>query len=272
MRLSMSTSLAFLKNVYQFIIISFVMMTFSSLSYAGNPIELTLGYQINESFPYQMGYGSQIANPPGIAVDILKAAAEKVGVDIKIVRYPNKRVQLYLSKGEIDGAFMYSFQEKRMVNGRYPRKDGKVDSDRRITNVSYSLYTLKGGSLRWDGKKISGLTGRIGAGRGYSIVGDLQKMGVKVDEVNSERKAFAILILNRIAAVAAQGTTADPLIKEKGYSTIEKLEPPLKSKPYFLMLNHQFVGNHPDVAERLWNAIGQVREQVVQDVSGKYLK
>lgn len=97
-------------------------------------------------------------------------------------------------------------------------------------------------------------------------------MGVKVDEVNSERKAFAMLILNRIVAVAAQGTTADPLIKEKGYSTIEKLEPPLKSKPYFLMLSHQFVGNHPDVAERLWNAIGQVREQVDQDVAGKYLK
>jgi len=273
MFLSLSASLAMPNKISSFLLFSFVIVLFSSYCNANEPLKLTFSYQINEVYPYQMGNGIEIASPPGIAIDILKAAAAVVGLDIEFVRYPNKRVQLYLSEGIIDGAFMFSFKKERIGNGRYPLKAGKLDSDRRITTLSYSLYSLKGSSIKWDGENITGLeTGEIGAGRGYSIVGDLQKMGIHIVEFNIESKAFAQLNRDRLDAVAAQDTTADPLIKEMGFSNIQKLEKPLKKKPYFLMLSAKFVDKYPVIAEQLWNAIEQVREQVIQKVSHQYIK
>lgn len=57
-----------------------------------------------------------------------------------------------------------------------------------------------------------------------------------------------------------------------GFKTIKKLTPPLKTKPYFLMLSHQFVKKHPIVAEEIWDMVEQVREQITTNVANKYLK
>jgi len=270
---SITASLVMLKKVFLFFLVSYVVVLSSSYCSANDTLKLTFSYQINESYPYQMGTGTEVANPPGIAIDIIKTAAEIVSIDIEFVRYPNKRVQLYLREGIIDGAFMFSFKKERMANGRYPLKDGKLDTDRSITTLNYSLYTLKGSSIKWDGETISGLPiGEIGAGRGNSIVGYLQKLGVRVKEYNIENDAFVQLNRDRLDAVAAQDTTADPLIIEKGFTNIKKSDKPLQIKPYFLMLSTQFVEKYPVIAEQLWNAIEQVREQVVQEVSSQYIK
>ena len=97
-------------------------------------------------------------------------------------------------------------------------------------------------------------------------------MDIEVSEFESESKYFKLLSLNRLDAVASQDTTADPLIEDEGYKHFIKILPPLKTKPYFLMLSSQFVDKHPDVAEQLWNTIAQVRDQVIQSVSRTYLK
>lgn len=273
MRFPISITSVLEKGILKVIIVCQLILAFSSNSYADSPLQITLAYQTNETYPYQMGYGTQVANPPGVALDIIKAAAKEMGIEVKFVRYPNKRVLLSLKNGVVDGAFVFSFKQDRLVNGRYPFKDGKLDTARRITTLSYFLYTLEGSSVTWDGETISGLkTARVGAGRGYSIVSDLKKMDVPVSEFESEIKTFKLLSLNRLEAVAAQDTTADPLIEAKGYKRIVKNLPPLKTKPYFLMLSSQFVDKHPDVAEQLWNSIAQVRDQVIQGVSRTYLK
>ena len=40
---------------------------------------------------------------------------------------------------------------------------------------------------------------------------------------------------------------------------IEVVPTPLIEKPYYLMLSHAFVARHPDLAERIWKTIGEVR-------------
>ena len=146
----------------------------------------------------------------------------------------------------------------------------KLDKENRVGTISYYFYKLKGTALKYDGKTLTGNNENIGANTGYSIVSDLKGMGIGVEEVKTTSQNFSKLILKRISGVAHQDIDADPLIAAKGYTNIEKLLPAIKSKPYFLMLGHEFVAEHPLIAEKLWNRIGEIRDRKTKDILHKY--
>jgi polar amino acid transport system substrate-binding protein len=110
----------------------------SSFAYSED-MKLRLVYSDIESFPIQIGNGMDIADPPGIAVELIKRAAEALGLKVEFVRRPNKRVLIELQKGIADGAFCFSFTEERLQYGRYPMRNGQLDNSRRVTVISYYL-------------------------------------------------------------------------------------------------------------------------------------
>jgi len=234
------------------------------------PLSMTIAYSDADSFPFQVGKGTEIGTPPGITVEIIKQAAKDIGIEVSFVRYPNKRVLLSLSRGEIDGAGIYSFKKERLKNGLYPMIEGRLNDANRIGTIGYYFYKLKNSPLKFDGKTLSGNKNKIGANSGYSIVADLKNMGVSVSEVSSTIQNFKMLQLKRISGIANQNIDADPLIKAYGYTNIEKLLPAIKSKSYFLMLGHKFVEKYPTVSKKLWNRIGEIREQKTKEIFHKY--
>jgi len=234
------------------------------------PLTINIAYSDVDVFPYQVGSGNDIRTPPGLTIEIITQAAKDIGIRTVFHRYPNKRVLLYLKRGEIDGAGIYSYKKERLSNGLYPMIDGKLNEANRIGTIGYYFYKLRGDSLKFDGKKLSGNTKEIGANRGYSIVDDLKNMGVGVSEVSSTVQNFKMLQLKRISGVANQNIDADPLIKAYGYTNIEKLLPAIKSKSYFLMLGHDFVKKYPIISQKLWDRIGIIRESKTKEILHKY--
>lgn len=231
-------------------------------------ITLRLGYSDAEAPPYQIRHD---AEPSGVAMDIIRQAATDIGIHLEFQRTPNRRVLENLKLGEIDGAFMFSFNSERLHNGQYPMKDGKLDEEKRIAVLSYFLYRRRGADLHWDGHSLSGTALYIGANNGYSIVNDLRKMGVAVEEARTTEQNFSKLKLGRIAAVAHQDLVADPYLQSTDMRQVEKLYPPLSTKSYFLMLSHSFVARHPELADRLWTRIGQIRDSKTQEVLPQYV-
>ncbi len=235
-------------------------------------LTINLSYPAMDAYPYQVGDGELIADPPGIAVEIIAAAAEDVDVNVKFRRIPNKRLKYYLRDGKIDGAFLMSYVAEREILGAYPMKEGKLDTERRVATISYSLYRFKGNDIQWDGKKITGLGERyIAANRDYFIVSVLKKMGMKVLETDSTKESFEMLRRNQgVAAYAIHGMTGDAMISRESYIDIEKIGIPLTVKNYFLMFSHQFVSKNPGIAEKIWSKIGEIRESKTKEIAGKY--
>lgn len=231
-------------------------------------IELT--YADVEFFPYEMGNGERIAEPPGITIELISEVAKDLGLNIKFSRFPNKRVLENLKDGSIDGAFSFSFKEDRLDSGQYPMKDGQPDNNRRITTFSYYIYKLKDSPLDWDGNQFINLDGAIGGNAGYSIVDDLRKQGIEVEEAKSTEQNLMKLQLGRIAGYAAQDITTDYLVETGQYGEIVKIPIPLVTKDYFLMFSHQFIEQHPDIAAQLWTKVGELRDSVTKEVSPKY--
>ena len=233
---------------------------------------LRLVFSDVEVSPYQMGHGSALTNPPGIAVDIIVRAAKNLGHTVQFIRVPNKRVLLTVQSGKADGAFIFSYKQEREQYGLYPMKHGKPDSDLRIASMSYYFYALAINNMKWDGKTLTGSNRHVGANTGYSIVADLKRMGYKVEEAKTTQQNFQKLKSNRFGVLAAQSITADAYLIFEQNTAVERLEPPLKTKDYFLMLSHQFYKKYPHKAKQLWQEVAVARDYFAAQKSMKYLK
>ena len=258
---------------------SVIAFIFLLVAGSGHAVELKVAWENAPQPPYYMGKGTKIPALPGVAVEMVMMLEEYIdGLKVVPQRLPWKRCLKSLQLGKIDGTFNASYKKKRLEFGFYPTKDGTlngaVDPSFRITTIQYCLYAKKDSKVSWDGKKFNNLTGAIGAPLGYSIVGDLEKLGAKVDTSPSTQNDFLKLNKNRVAAVAAQGITGDALLSSfpKKFSELHKLEPPLKTKPYYIMLSKQFVGKHPDLAKKIWATIKIIRETRLADIAKKYVK
>ncbi len=253
--------------------ISIVCFFICTSSICSADIQIKFGYSDVEAFPFQINHEAQ---PPGIALEIITRVAKDIGISIIFLQLPNKRVLHSLQKGEIDGAFMYSYKPERESDGHFPMKNGKPDEKKRIATLSYYMYKLKDCPLQWDGEKLSCpdfnvINNKIGANTGYSIVDDLKNKGIEVDDgARTTDQNFKKLLNKRIIGYAHQNLVADNYIKHNNITAIEKLPIPIVTKSYYLLFSHQFMKKNPQLAEKIWNHIAEVRESVTKDVAPKY--
>ena len=258
------------------IIKSFIFtIAFSSFSFfAHAETVLTVAFEDQVQFPYYMGEGATVLTAkPGAAVELIQKIESKIpGVKVVFQRCPVKRCLNDLETGAIDGLFNISFQEARLTMAAYPWKDGSVDPERRLTTLNYSFYKPKGSDFSWDGKNVSGTVETIGATDGYSIGSDLEKMGITVSPATSSEGNLKKLIAGRVSAIAMQEAKGDYLISQNQaeYGNIEKVETPIKSKPYYLVLSNQFKAKDATMAEKIWDAVGELRKEQLDALIATY--
>lgn len=235
---------------------------------------LHIAYEDKTQFPYYMGDTQKVLDRPGAAVELVKLLEERIpGLRIKFSRYPWKRCLAMLETGQVDGIFNASFSQARTRIGEYPWKDGQVDASRRLTTISYHLYAPPNAGLGWNGETFEDPHLTIGAPLGYSIVDDLENLGVSVIKVRSSMQSLQLLDVGRVDAVALQSVTADYLLVNNSdqLTDIVRIDPPLKTKPYYLMLSRQFKAANPALSEQIWDAIGELRNEKLEALAQTYL-
>lgn len=230
---------------------------------------LRAAYEDSEQPPYYMGNGTATdLAKPGVSVEMLREAAREAGIDIQFIRMPWVRCQKSLQRGEIDLIFNASYKEERRAIGAYPMVGDRPDSARRIDTIAYALYRLKGSAVAITGDTITGLNGPVGAPAGYSILGDLQAKGIATETAPDTANNFKKLVSGRIPAVAALERIGDGLLAE--FPQIEKVSPLLATKDYFVMASHQLVAAKPELVQRLWAKLAEVRERSSAALYNRY--
>jgi len=232
-------------------------------------------YFNKENPPRVVGSGASIDwVKPGITVELLKMAAQRIGVQFEYKRMPWKRCLYAVEHGMADAAFHASFKPARAKFGVYPTRDGQLDPSRRIYKNSYVFYARKGSGVLWDGQTIHNASRPIGTQLSYSIADDLRKMGYAVEEEASVANNLNKLAAGRISAYAEIESIADDTLdkEESRYEDIVKLQPPLREKFYYLLISKSFYEKNPQLAEQIWDAVRDVQQtDAYREMVGKYL-
>ncbi|MEH6632745.1 MAG: transporter substrate-binding domain-containing protein [Halopseudomonas aestusnigri] len=234
-------------------------------------LKLRIGYNENSSYPHFLGNGPLPANPPGLSIDIIEFIADELSFDIEFLRMPGRRVLHELKANRLDAAFIFSFKHERQEFGVYPMAGAAPDSNRRLAVLTYVLYKPAGSDLNWTGERFENLRGAIGANAGYSIVADLRKRGVLVEEAKSTLNNFTKLRNGRIEAVADQEIVADAYLKKNNLNGVEKNQNPLVTKDYFMIFSHKFSNTHPEMRDKVWQLIAEKRDELTEQFIPKYL-
>lgn len=220
--------------------------------------------------PYLVGDGEAIPEAPGIAVELVNEAAQRMDCKVNWKRLPNRRVQAEMEAGRADAMLMFSFNPERALYAAYPMKDGKPDSSFRLTALSYAIYVRADSQVKWNGSQFSPLPLTVGVNAGYSVASDLQKMGLTVSEVRSTEQNFAKLQMGRIAAYVMQDFPADMVIEEKRLADVRKIPLPFSSKDYYLPFSQRFFHAAPDVSLSLWDQIAKTKKGRHKELLKKY--
>lgn len=225
--------------------------------------------------PIVYGTGTAIdPDKPSLIVELLRMVGDRTGITFEFQRVPWQRGLYMIEHGQADAIFAASVTEDRFRYGAYPMKAGIVDESRSIYQMSYSLFVRRGSGVHWNGHQISGLRAPVGAIPEFAVVPALREMGVALDLEPSAVGNLLKLDGGRIDAYAEIETLANAAIRANPskFANIEKLSPPLRTTPYYLMFSKIFYQADPEIAERVWDGIAAVRASAAYQslLTGKY--
>lgn len=237
--------------------------------------ELIIVTEDHEDFPNVIGNSSEInSERPGAAIEAMNMLGKKLGIQIRYKRVPWKRaLEMELQHGRAQGLLTASYKKEREQFGAYPVKNGQVDPARSLFSNTYIFYKRKDSPVSYDGGAIMNLKRSIGGPRGYSVVADLRKQGYDVEESDSTLTDMKKLMMKRIDLVVALELTGDKILKNHAElnAGIDKIEAPFSTKEYYLLLSNQFVQAHPELAGKIWNMVGEIRNSQYRELAEKYL-
>jgi polar amino acid transport system substrate-binding protein len=237
-----------------------------------NACPFRIVYSDQPSPPYYLGEGEAIPAQPGIAVELLNLAAAKMGCKIVWQRFPNRRALREMESGAVDAMLLLSYNPERALYAVYPMVGGTPDPTYSLATLSYSVYVKTGTALKWDNRQFSPATALIGANAGYSVVEELRKMGLSVEESTTTANNLKKLLMGRTSAYVGQDFQADLVIDELHLTTLQKLPVPFSSKDYYLPFSKQYFYQAPNTAIQLWKQIGEVRKTHGKALAQKYLE
>lgn len=239
-------------------------------SCAAVPIDFVLALEDKEDFPQWIGNTVEVDTVrPGVAVEFFRRVCENVGVNPRFCRFPWKRcLEIELPKGAVDGVIRVRYRKERERLGVYPMESGAIDSSRRYITRAFYFYRRKGSGFCWDGRKITGLEGKIGFNYGYAVADDLARAGAPMEPGMQVEYDMKNLSNGKLGAVLAFESAGDHVIKN--YPDIEKVNPSFMTVDLYLILSHQFVEKYPALAEKTWNAVRKFRESELPGLLEKY--
>lgn len=214
---------------------------------------ITLCFERQEVLPWRT------LDHKGHNFELLDEVASRLDIVFDYQSMPWKRCLEQLKDNQVGGAFAVSFSTERLGIGAYPGGD-TPDASKRMHVDRYVMVRRKGGKIDWDGKAFQHVDGAIGVQLGYSVGAFLRHLNVPVDEGSQRASELAQkLVAGRLAGAALGGGDAANLMQGPLKAQLEVLPVPLTEKPYYLLLSRALVAANPQLSNRIWKTVEQVR-------------
>lgn len=252
----------------QHALLIFMLSTMSNTTFGQDKLALCL--DSNFWYPFTLSKNEQAT---GIHIDIINQALSDLDYQVTYTALPWKRCLLGVEQGTFDGVATASYKAERNRYLHYPADAATtLSSPLRVMLVEYVVVTLADHNYHFDGSPQS-IPQPVRAPHGYSIVEDLKKVGLEVDDASyGDESNFRKLLRHRTGAVVAIPETAHELSKRPEYQ--DKLRISTKSfraKSYYLPFSRK---SSLTASQRLkiWQQIAHIRNNsaLMAEFASKY--
>lgn len=192
---------------------------------------------------------------------LLAQAARRMGIVLERRIAPRRRCLDEVRSGASDG-MVGGFAAERARFAVFPMAGNGPEVSKALGAVRFYVYRRKGAPLEWDGQDLQALgDGTIGVESAFVFVTDrLRELNVPFDDGGKTlEQNFGKLMAGRVAGVVGMDIEASRLIQLRHAGKIEKAGKLFDLTPMYLMLSQQFHAKHPDLAERYWDTIEELR-------------
>lgn len=212
----------------------------------------------------------------GLHIDIIRKALQKLGYEPLFTPMPWTDCLNLAKAGKIDAVATSSYKEDRAAYLNFP-SGAAVDkkSPSRVSQVDYRVITS---TFNKDGTQsnyqfngvLTTIPEPVRVTTGYSIIADLQKEGVTVQEGKNSLQNFKNLITEKTGSVIDLEEAAVYLDSQKEFKGKLTIQPhSLTSKSYYLAFTKDGSISLED-AKRIWKEIATVRDD--QSIMSEFLK
>ncbi|SMF29001.1 substrate-binding periplasmic protein [Pseudobacteriovorax antillogorgiicola] len=222
------------------------------------PKSLTVCLGNQEKFPIYRKIGDENKPFPGYFFDFLEELSKKLKIPVRYERHPWPRCLAKLQQGKLDAVCAGSYKKDREDVGLFPKKpDGTVDESRKVNANGYYLYVLQDSGVDWDGERFINLKKPLGTITGYSVIDRLERLGATIDTARNDQLNLKKLLLGRLDGVVTHETSGQLFTN---HPNIRKVEPPISSKPYYIIISHALQKTYPGYADKIWDTMVEVRD------------
>ena len=216
-------------------------------------VTLRFCYEDKQLLPYYAGNSAKVPNQPGATIEHLRRATFEAGMSLELVRMPWLRCLQQLEDNSVD-ALVAAYDESRAHYTRFPATaDGAPDPTRAINQLGLCL------AYRYD----NALPQKLQDNRPITVSRPLGYRPIPVPPhtalvpAHSPAQALALVVSGRVYATTVLCQLNGVDAKEQYLSRIPVLllYPPLYQSHGYLMLSQQFYQRHPQLSERLWQAL-----------------
>lgn len=198
----------------------------------------------------------------GLAGQLIAEAAKEVGLTVKHYAAPITRCREEIRFNAADGFPTAPYTASLWHFIVYPMRGAQPDPARAVMSLRNRVYRRAGTAAGWDGARFTQLSTPVLVRFGSMLAVDkLAALGVPADDSGKTLEAnFSKLLAGRADLAVAPELLGQALLDLPQFAgKIEALPAPFTDELYYLGLSRQFYDAHPQLSERLWDAIARIR-------------
>ncbi len=239
---------------------------------ACTPIQIA--YLDQDRPPYWLGRGSDVPEPPGASVELVRRFAASAGCQAALKRLPVLRLRPALQAGEVDFAPVDASGDN-LPGMVFPRdRANRLDAERAVSSMVV-VFVRAADHLPRDQDPARYLQGKlVGVTLGSPYIPRLVQAGLTLDSgATNVARNLVKLHLRRIDAFAVSVVNAgdmDRYVAGKYGSELVRLPQPLYSDHIWLACSQSYYDSHRAQVEAMWNWLGSSGRKEFSTLLDKY--
>jgi len=235
---------------------------------------IQIGYLDQDRPPYWLGRGSDVPEPPGASVELVRRFAASAGCKAALKRMPVLRLRPSLQAGEIDFAPMDASGDN-LPGVVFPRdRANRLDTERAVPSLVV-VFVRAGDNPPRDTNPSRYLQGKlVGVTLGSPYIPRLTQSGLTLDSGATDvARNLDKLRLRRIDAFAVSvvsATDMDGYVAEKFGTELVRMAQPLYADHIWLVASQSYYDSHRTQVEAMWNWLGASGRKEFATLLDKY--